>query len=56
MPYALIHRPNDGYAAQNKNTKHYASKHTSRLKAQAQIRLLESLHNKLHNRFLIKNL
>lgn len=46
MPYTLIHRTHDGYAVQNKNTKHFASKHTTKSKAQAQIRLLESIHNK----------
>jgi len=50
MPYALLHVPHDGYAVQNKNTKKYKAKHTSKKKAEAQIRLLESLHDKLIKR------
>jgi hypothetical protein len=50
MPYALLHLPHDGYAVQNKDTKKYKAKHTTKLKAEAQIRLLESLHNKIIRR------
>jgi hypothetical protein len=46
MPYTLIHIPHDGYAVQNKNTKMYKAKHTSKKKAEAQIRLLEAIHHK----------
>ncbi len=42
MPYILVHRSDGSWAVQNKITKHFASKHTTKTKAQAQLRLLES--------------
>ena len=43
MPYALIKHEDGSYAVKNKATGQLMSKHTTKQKAEAQLRLLQSI-------------
>jgi hypothetical protein len=46
MPYALIKQTDGSYAVKNKDTGRLMSKHTTKEKAEAQLRLLHMLMSK----------
>ena len=46
MPYALIKQTDGSYAVKNKDTGRLMSKHTTKEKAEAQLRLLRMLMSK----------
>jgi hypothetical protein len=46
MPFKLIRNPDGSFKVQNKDTGRVAAKKTTKLKAEAQIRLLESIRRK----------
>lgn len=46
MPFKILRNPDGSFAVKNKDTGRLAAKKTTKAKAEAQVRLLESLRRK----------
>ena len=45
MPYGIIHNPDKSYSVINTETRKIHAKHTTKAKAQAQVRLLQGIEH-----------